>query len=236
MKSFILALSSIFFCSPLFAQSPVGAWEATTVNAHGDDVRIVAIFTENYQSVAYYQADNGNFLRANGGSWRLDGNTMHETVEWDCTIPQRVGNTVSIEIELTEMTLKEKGSEVVFNRIDQGDETKLAGAWLISGRKRDGEIQMRDTDGPRKTMKILSGTRFQWIAYNTETKEFMGTGGGTYTAKGGKYIENIEFFSRDDSRVGASLDFNYELKDGNWHHSGKSSKGVPIYEIWVPRK
>jgi hypothetical protein len=59
-------------------------------------------------------------------------------------------------------------------------------------------------------------------------------GGGTYTAKDGKYIENITFFSRDDSRVGASLDFNYEVIDGEWHHSGLSSKGDPIYEIWTP--
>ena len=80
-------------------------------------------------------------------------------------------------------------------------------------RKRDGEIVKRDTSGPRKTMKILSGTRFQWIAYNTETKAFMGTGGGTYTTLDGKYTENIGFFSRDDSRVGASLQFDYELKE-----------------------
>ena len=60
-------------------------------------------------------------------------------------------------------------------------------------------------------MKILSGTRFQWIAYNTETKQFMGTGGGTYTTINGEYVENIEFFSRDDSKAGLSLKFNYCL-------------------------
>ena len=43
-------------------------------------------------------------------------------------------------------------------------------------------------------MKILTGSRFQWIAYNTETKQFFGTGGGSYTAKNGVYTENIEFF------------------------------------------
>ena len=84
-------------------------------------------------------------------------------------------------------------------------------------------------------MKILSGTRFQWIAYNVETKQFMGTGGGTYTTVDGKYTENIEFFSRDDNRVGASLEFNYKLKEGKWHHSGKSSKGDPMYEVWSRR-
>ena len=60
-------------------------------------------------------------------------------------------------------------------------------------------------------MKILSGTRFQWIAYNTETKKFMATGGGTYTTLKGKYKENIEFFSRDNSKVGLNLEFDYEI-------------------------
>lgn len=90
------------------------------------------------------------------------------------------------------------------------------------------------TPGDRRTIKILSGDRFQWVAFNSATKEFSGTGGGTYTAGNGKYTENIEFFSRDDSRVGASLEFDYDVKDGKWHHKGKSSKGDDIYEIWSP--
>ena len=75
-------------------------------------------------------------------------------------------------------------------------------------------------------MKILSGTRFQWIAYNVDTKEFFGTGGGTYTTVDGKYTENIEFFSRDATRVGASLTFDYSLPDGEWRHQGSSSKAI----------
>jgi hypothetical protein len=86
-------------------------------------------------------------------------------------------------------------------------------------------------------MKILSGTRFQWIAYNVETKEFFGTGGGTYTTVDGKYTENIEFFSRDQSRVGMSLGFDFSIMDdGGWRHSGKSSKGDPLDEIWTQRE
>ena len=78
----------------------------------------------------------------------------------------------------------------------------------------------------------MSSSRFQWTAINTETGEFFGTGGGYYTFKDGKYTEHIEFFSRDASRVGSSLTFDAELKNGDWHHSGMSSKGDPIYEIW----
>ena len=106
---------------------------------------------------------------------------------------------------------------------------------MITGRVRDGEMS-KMTPGARRTMKILSGTRFQWIAYNVETGEFSGTGGGTYTTKNGKYTENIEFFSRDNSRVGASLTFDFSLEDGAWRHKGLSSKGDPIDEVWTKRE
>ena len=48
--------------------------------------------------------------------------------------------------------------------------------------------------------------------------------------------ENIEFFSRDDSKAGLSLQFDYDLIDGKWNHKGLSSKGDPIHEIWSVRQ
>jgi hypothetical protein len=114
--------------------------------------------------------------------------------------------------------------------VDNG-KAEMAGTWRSSGRMQDGKVIL-NPPRPRKTFKILTGTRFQWAAINAETKEFFGTGGGTYTFNDGKYTENIEFFSRDSSRVGASLTFDGKLDNGLWHHSGMSSKGTPIYEIW----
>jgi hypothetical protein len=122
-----------------------------------------------------------------------------------------------------------------WTRIDNGGPGQLAGAWLITARVDDGQVKKR-TPGPRKTMKILSGTRFQWIAYNSETREFSGTGAGTYTTMNGKYVETIDVFSRDNSRVGMKLEFDYSIKDGEWHHSGLSSKGEPVNEIWTKRE
>ena len=106
----------------------------------------------------------------------------------------------------------------------------------MSGRYKDGNFQSRSIDKPRKTMKILSGTRFQWIAFDTEKKEFKGTGGGTYSTVDGKYSEKIEFFSRDSSRVGMELEFDYKIENGNWIHRGKTSKGDPLHEIWSLRE
>jgi len=112
----------------------------------------------------------------------------------------------------------------------------LDGLWLMGGRMRNDLMTNRDTSGPRKTLKVLFNGRFQWIAFNTDTFAFMGTGGGNYSSVDGIYKEEIKFFSRDDSRVGAILPFDYELISGEWHHKGKSSKGVPIHEIWVQRE
>ena len=68
-----------------------------------------------------------------------------------------------------------------------------------------------------------------------ETMDFRGTGGGKYAADQGSYTEVIEYFSRDNSRVGAELGFSYERKGNDWHHTGKNSKGEPLYEIWSIR-
>ena len=88
----------------------------------------------------------------------------------------------------------------------------------------------------RRTLKLLTGSYFQWAAINIETGEFSGTGGGRYTFENGKYTEHILFFSRDASRVGMSLSFDDKLEDGDWIHTGLSSKGDPIYEIWSRMK
>lgn len=235
MKKYILTILTCILCLSVKAQTLLGAWENTKSTADGQQLKNVVIFSEGHQVSTWFNMDSGAFISTNGGAWSINGNTVTETVEFDSETPSRVGSQVSFEIELSEHILKIKGMDTVWTRIDDNSPGALAGAWLMSGRKRNGEFQTRNVDQPRKTMKILSGTKFQWIAYNTETKQFMATGGGTYTTIDGKYTENIEFFSRDNARVGASLQFDFEVKDGDWHHSGFSSKGDPLYEIWSLR-
>jgi hypothetical protein len=116
----------------------------------------------------------------------------------------------------------------------KAQETPLSGAWRFATRvDEDGNEGERREPGPRQTIKILGGGYFQWAAFNYETKQFMGTGGGTYSAEDGKYTENIGFFSRDDSRVGNSLSFEFDRKNDDWYHKGKSSKGDPLHEVWT---
>ncbi len=236
MKKIIVLLICTFLSFGIKAQSFIGAWERYHTSENGEIFKSVVIFSDGYQVITTYDSKTGKFLGTNGGTWKLIGDTMTEKVEFDSNNSERVGTEVSFEVFINDSLMGIVGSEMKFKRIDNGVPGKLQGAWLMSGRIRDGETQLRDTSRPRKTMKILSGIRFQWIAYNTETKQFMGTGGGVYTTTDGDYVENIEFFSRDNSKVDTSLKFNYSLVDSKWHHSGLSSKGDPIYEIWSVRE
>lgn len=236
MKKIFILLICTFLSFGIHAQSVIGAWESYTTSESGEKLRSVIIFADGYQVLTTYNATTGAFVHSNGGTWSLEGDTMTEKVEFHTDTPERVGTKSRFKVMMTDTTIQIVGNDIKLNRIDHGEPGKLQGAWLMSGRIRDGKTQVRDTSRPRKTMKILSGTRFQWIAYNTETKQFMGTGGGTYTTQDGAYTENIEFFSRDDSKTGRSLPFTYELIDGAWHHKGLSSKGSPIHEIWSVRE
>lgn len=220
---FLLSFLSVFSNSN--AQEKLqGAWKSSEG---------VVIFAGDYFSYASFTATE--FKYTYGGAWKTVEDKLILSYEYHTQDASKVGTTKESELSVAKKSLKI--GEVEFSRLDNGNPGKLHGAWLFSNRIRNGELgKPRSADNPRKTLKILSGSRFQWIAYNTESKEFMGTGGGTYSTKGGKYTENIDFFSRDNSRVGASLAFEFELKENDWHHQGLSSKGDPIYEIWSLRE
>lgn len=207
-----------------------GAWQLTA----SDGSTATLIVSDGHFAIALYQKEPAKFLGTHGGTVENGGDgTIKATYEFDTRNPDKVGTTDVIRLSLDGDVLTADG-DIKWTRIDDGTPGALQGAWLMTGRKREGEISTR-TPGARRTMKILSGTRFQWIAYNVDTKEFFGSGGGTYTTKDGAYTETIEFFSRDDTKAGMSLPFGYSLHDGAWHHEGKSTKGDPMYEVWEKR-
>lgn len=232
-KSLLALATIVVLTQGVQAQDLSGTWESTT-SFEDKEITYVMLFSGQYFTWTAYYSDGGKFIATKGGQYAMSGKELKFTYEFDTADSTMVGKTENHPIVRKGKNLTMDGG-IKYKQTDSGKSTPITGAWLISGRKRGDEIVKRNTDRPRKTMKILTGNRFQWIAFNTETKQFMGTGGGAYTAENGKYIENIGFFSRDNSRVGAALDFNFEVVDGDWHHSGKSSKGSPIYEVWSKR-
>ncbi|RXK58899.1 membrane or secreted protein [Lacibacter luteus] len=229
MKNAILFFAVTFLSTAAISQTSVaGSW-----SRQEGSFTVTWLFQDGFYSCIKYDVTNKVFSYTKGGSYTGNGNELQMNLAFHTTEKEKIGTTETATIVVKEQTLKltTNGVEENYKRVDDG-KNALAGHWLITGRMNNGTMQTI-TPGARRTIKLLTGTRFQWIAINSETKEFFGTGGGTYTFVNGKYTEHIEFFSRDSTRVGASLSFDGKVEGSNWHHSGLSSKGDPINEIWT---
>ncbi len=167
-------------------------------------------------------SDPAEFILTRGGYYTKSSNKYKIAFEFNSNYE----NDSLRKLELTHNNLWNKLSKTPID---------LDGKWLMVGRVTDKGERRRDVSKPRKTMKFLKNGYFQWIAFNTETFQFFGSGGGFYTAENKTYTENIEFFSRNNNSVGRILPFQYSIKGNDWHHQGRSSKGDPMHEIWTSR-
>lgn len=215
-----------------FAQSTgtgiTGAWQIKEA-----DKEQVLIFQDGFFFHTAYDKGAKRFIYSRGGTYAHSADALNCKISFNSLNKEEVGTQFSAKYSITGRSVKLaiNGETQNWQRIDDSS-APLAGVWRITSRMQDGKLTPIHQTGSRQTYKILTGTRFQWAAIDPDKKEFSGTGGGTYTFKNGTYTETIEFFSRDSSRVDASLTFDGKLEKGEWHHSGRSSKGDPIYEIW----
>ena len=217
-KIFLLSILNILYsCSQLDST----ASSVFEIDKTDETIERLIIDSE-YIVVTEFNKTSGAFVKTYGGYYEIEGDSYKVSLEFNSDFEKD-------SIKSIELTKDNNWRNI------SKPKSMLQGKWVMSGRYNNGEFRTRDTNLPRKTMKVLINGFFQWIAFNTETFRFSGSGGGEYEAVDGKYIEKIQYFSRDDSRVGAELDFNYEVKEGNWHHSGLSSKGNPINEVWTLR-
>ena len=196
-------------------------------------MNIVMILTDNYVAWSCYDRVSKKYYYTGGGVCQTDGRQIKIKFEFNSRDSTQVGTAVAYDYVVNKKRLAFSTDEgdLVWERLDAARDSDLAGVWRITGREQDGKMTTMPASA-RKTIKILSGTRFQWIALNPETKQVFGTGGGTYVLKNGRYTETIEFFPRDPQRVGMSLTFDAALTGRRWQHKGKSTAGSPVHETW----
>ena len=227
----LLVFTLCIISGTAFGQAPKGAWKSQEPTGSTS----MLIVADNYMSIASFSVGNKYFERAEGGPFTIEGDQMTYTPEFNSADTNKIGIPVVFTVSKKDDILTLKYEEaMVWMKVDEAQGAPMAGAWHITERANggQGELVKIHQEGTRKTLKLLSGTRFQWFAIDPAVKGFYATGGGTYTAKDGKYTENIQFFSKDNNRVGTSLSFGWKLDNGRWDHSGKSTDGKPIHEIW----
>lgn len=226
----VLGLFIVFHVSELTAQITPGLYISDISN-----VRHELKINNNYIVHSVYEQSPANFIKTYGGFYRTKNGVLNIQLEFNSDYEKDGLKELHIPFALEgDQLILKTDSELIFHHMESMGQD-LDGAWLFATRGPDTGQDRRGEGNSRKTLKFLLDNRFQWIAYQTETMKFSGTGGGFYSSEKGIYTEKIEYFSRDNSRVGASLEFDYEIKGSDWHHRGKNSKGEPMYEIWERR-
>jgi hypothetical protein len=216
----------LFFTSQIsFGQTLKGAWKNTS-----DTTQTLILATENYITITEYTTVGNRFIQAWGGKYEISKTEeLFVDIAFHSKKAQIVGSNMSYNIN------QKKKSFVLFDKTfekaNQVKPNELSGLWRITSILKNNEMSAMPK-GPRKTLKIMVDGYFQWFAINNVTSEFFGSGGGLYTLEKLKYTEEIVFFSRDNTRVGSKLTFDTIIKDTTWTHSGLSSKGSPLKEVW----
>ncbi len=191
--------------------------------------------SDSYAVLSVYEVNPPRFVKTLGGYYMVRDGMLNWQLEFNSDFEQDRMQSLEVPIEMEgENLVWGKDKELLLQK-QPANNQPLDGLWLFATRGPDEGQDRRGEESSRKTLKFLIDGRFQWIAYDTESMRFSGTGGGQYEARDGRYTEYIGYFSRDNDRVGATLRFDYELKGPDWHHTGLNSRGEPLYEIWARR-
>ncbi|MES2329586.1 MAG: membrane or secreted protein [Bacteroidota bacterium] len=242
-KNFVVASIILLSATMLLTAFSTGSFKTPAATLNGawgygtPGNRTVMIFSGNVFSVASYDIPGKKMISSYGGTWKVEGNKLLRKIEWNSIDSTQVGNEWSHAMQMTNTRLNTSQSNEKWERLDDGGPGELAGVWVITGNYTNDKVSKRASPFyPRRTMKVLSGKYFHWIAYNAATKQFLNAGGGAYTTANGKYTENIEFFTKTAESVGKSLVFDYSFVDGDWRHRGQKSTGGAMDECWTKRE
>lgn len=230
-----MALVAIMASLSCYGQDLKGVYIAME-ESFGQVVTHELKFSETYSTHTVYQVEPAFFIRTLGGFYKQTQDSILVELEFNSDYEKDSVTTrkFGYEIEGDQLIINKNKDRIYTKMVPQ--EQELDGTWLFGTRGPDLGQERRGDSRSRKTLKFLIDGRFQWIAYDIESFRFMGSGGGNYTSSNGKYIEQVDYFSRDNKRAGAQLSFIYTLAEDDWHHIGNNSRGDPMYEIWMKRR
>lgn len=191
MKGLLLAT---LLLSTLALRPKIGATQGAWKISKGDETIMLLVSESYFMQTTYTPA---RFVSTRGGTWKQDGNKVTTTLEFDSADSTNVGKTSTAELASgnNQLAIIMPGGQQVFTRVDEvTEQTPMASLWRITARANNEGVVTPMQRGARKTLKLLTGSRFQWAAINPETKQFSGTGGGHLHAQGRKIHRNHRLF------------------------------------------
>lgn len=259
MKKIVLILVMAVFHNLSYGDNLNGAWKLQEVDGEKVSEHVIQLFSDQFYTFSEYDPATGDFIKAGGGTYILENFRLQKFIEIDSDNPE-MSNTSKIyrflflEDDVVKLTsMKDSSKYEVWKRIDTAAHKEMAKCWRIHKKQDEGDDDWRVIEyAPRKTIKMLTDNYYQVLAFNKKTGEFVGSSGGTWTKtptdffvgatggvttkKRGKYVENIEFFSKNSDNVGRSIEFDIKMDEGLWSHTGRQTDGKALLEIWMPYK
>ena len=192
----------------------IGAWGGPGFR-EGRDAEMVVIFTETYQVAAWFDAETGELVHTNGGLWSRSGAHVTEIVQFDSHNPQRVGTSVSFDIELSDTGLSIVGDDKILTRIDRGDGNRLEGGWQLVG-----PLVVKSA----RTIRLMSTTRFEEVVYEPDSGRLISAIGGSYTLDSERYVETVDFAFPDRGKPGPEMRYSAERHAGGWRQTSDGKR------------
>ncbi len=241
MKTVFFAFITMFFSISTYAQHLNGAWRLIEEDGNQVTNETIKLYSNSYFTYATYDKTTGNFIEAGGGTYFFEVFSYTETIEIDSNEPKHSGTRKSykaiLEDDVLTLTNLKTGKFERWEKFDEATDYEMVTCWRIHEKRDEGDENWRRIEyAPRKTLKMITNNRYQVLALNSETGQFVGSSGGTWTKDNKTYTENIEFFSKNQNNVGRSLKFNRKMDNGLWHHTGSQSDGLVMMEKWMRYK
>lgn len=242
MKNYLTLIFTIFLSFNINAQILNGAWRLVEQNDQPVKHEVIKLYSNSYFTYSAHDKATGKFIRAKGGLYTLNDLSYKEHLEIDSNDPLYSGTTMEFVVSLSDsemmVTNLNTGEQEKWQKFDDADNYQMAYCWRIHKKKdKANEDWSTIAYAPRKTLKLLTNNRYQVLALNSKTGQFVGSSGGTWSSEGDNtYMEHIEFFSKDQNNVGRSLTFQKTFEDGLWLHTGKTTNDEAMMEKWIRYK
>lgn len=105
--------------------------------------------------------------------------------------------------------------------------------WKLVSTKYGDDQEWTNVAADEDKIKMMTGTHFVWVSYQSGDGRVQGTGGGTYTLKDGTYIERVEFGGGNVRELrGQDHVFTLDLRGDRLEQTGQLSTGFKIAEVW----
>lgn len=231
MKTTIFYFVLLFFgLSPIFAQNPlVGTWEYQE-----DTIRSVKIITPTHWMVFSETliGSEAKFLRAQGGTYTIDGNKYIENIQvasWDDFGKEKTDFTFEIEGD----KFHQKGNIILadgtnipiderWKKVETGnsyDNNPAIGTW--------DQLSSAYTlaDGTHDSHTNATATRFQvitpthWMRISHRNNKFENVMGGSYNTFGNTMYPTFDYVSSPDLR-GMNVEIEQRVEGGKMYVKG----------------